>query len=343
MDIPNIGKLKKATILLFLLWLGMLHLHAQESAVTLTPAAGTVSEALKVDIESHLGEPVQFRFKNSSDDSWVDYTRALHLSALPGEERTFTLQVRSQNTVSDSIETFQYVIDRRMQKAPIIDIRQQDAGYLVDFSVDENQAQVKYWLSGFEQAEFKTWDTKTIAASQKSVVKAYSVDEAGNRSPMVTKKLPELLPCKSTSVIELPSPVSGTFVNAQWLVIPNAHCFEWVRYSLETENSRSNKIVYTEPVLIQKTGTFTLRVQAKPYYQKQLSEKKLEFTITEPQNSVLNLFSSTATETSGPVEDIHSFPLPTVEEGVELYYSLEDTPVSPNHAQLESPIQVKTS
>ncbi|MFO7731221.1 MAG: FN3 associated domain-containing protein [Spirochaetia bacterium] len=309
--------------------------------MTLSPAPGAYSDAVYVSIESNSDKPVQYRFSGSSDDTWVDYSQALHLSALSGEERTFNLQVRSQNAGGDTVEDFQYIIDRRMPNAPEIDIHEEDAGYLVDYSVNENHTQVKYWISSFDRLEFKTWDTKMVAAPPKSVVKAYSVDEAGNRSRVITKNLPERLPCTSSSEIELPSPVSGTFVNAQWLVIPNAHCFEWVRYSLETENSRGDEVAYTAPVLIRATGTHTLRVQAKPYYQEQVYEKKLEFTIAEPQDSFINAFSAAATKESGPVGDIRSFPSPASIEGVELYYSLEDRPVSPNHPQLESPIPVK--
>jgi len=341
MNIPNIGKLQKLPVLFFLLLLGMVQLYAQENAVTLTPSPGAYSEAVYVHIESDVDTPVRYRFSSSSDDTWVDYTQALRLSALSGEERSFNLQVRVQNTDTDTVESFQYVIDRRMPKEPKIEIRQQDKGYLVGFSINENQDQVKYWLSSFEKPEFKTWGTEMVEAPQESVVKAYSVDQVGNQSRVVTKKLPELLPCRSSSEIELPSPVSGTFVNAQWLVISNAHCFEWVRYSLETDNSRSDEITYTAPVLIRSTGTITLKIQAKPYYQEQLFEKKLEFTISKPQTSVLNAFSATATKTSGPVSEIRSFPLPVAEEEVELYYSLEDTPVTPNHPQLESPIPVR--
>ncbi|MDZ7793306.1 MAG: FN3 associated domain-containing protein [Spirochaetia bacterium] len=343
MNIPNMDKSQKIAVLFFLLLLGMVHLYAQENTVTPTPSPGAFSEALYVHIESNLDKPVQYRFSKSSDDTWVDYTQALRLSALSGEERTFTLQVRVQNTGTDTVESFQYVIDRRMPNEPEIEIRRQDAGYFVNFSIDENQAQVKYWLSSFEQPEFKAWNRKMLAAPQKSVVKAYSVDEAGNRSRVVTKKLPELHPCRSSSEIDIPSPVAGTFVNAQWLIIPNANCFEWIRYSLETETSRSDETAYTAPVLIRTIGTITLRVQAKPYYQEQLSEKKLEFTITKPKDSILNAFSASATKTSGPVEDLRSFPLPSAEKGVELYYSLEDTPVNPNHPQLVSPIPVKLS
>jgi len=318
MNIPNIGKLQKLPVLFFLLLLGMVQLYAQENAVTLTPSPGAYSEAVYVHIESDVDTPVRYRFSSSSDDTWVDYTQALRLSALSGEERSFNLQVRVQNTDTDTVESFQYVIDRRMPKEPKIEIRQQDKGYLVGFSINENQDQVKYWLSSFEKPEFKTWGTEMVEAPQESVVKAYSVDQVGNQSRVVTKKLPELLPCRSSSEIELPSPVSGTFVNAQWLVISNAHCFEWVRYSLETDNSRSDEITYTAPVLIRSTGTITLKIQAKPYYQEQLFEKKLEFTISKPQTSVLNAFSATATKTSGPVSEIRSFPLPVAEEEVEL-------------------------
>ncbi|MCF7913918.1 MAG: chitobiase/beta-hexosaminidase C-terminal domain-containing protein, partial [Spirochaetaceae bacterium] len=292
-------------------------------------------------IESNRDKPVQYRFSGSSDDTWLDYSRALHLSALSGEERTFTLQVRSQSAGADTVENFQYVIDRRMPDEPEIDARRQGAGYLIDFSVNETNTQVSYWVSSFETTEFKTWDRHMVTAPQKSVVKAYTVDGAGNRSRVVTKRLEELRPCASVSEIDLPSPVTGTFANAQWLVIPNAHCFEWVRYSLETESSRTQEAVYTAPVLIRSTGTINLKIQAKPYYQEQLSEKKVEFTVAEPQSSVMNAFSATSTNASGPVDDIRSFPFPAVQGEVELYYSLEDTPVSLNHPQLESQIPVK--
>jgi hypothetical protein len=342
MTIPKVKKMIKQIAFFVLCLINVGLLFAQQESISFSPVAGAFSKTTYVEISSDSEAKLMYRFAGSYDDTWMEYKHPLRLSALPGEERVFTLQVKIENKNGSKISSYRYTIDRLKPDAPEIEIAAENGTYFLQFSPQQNDTKIKYWLSSFDTKKFKTWNGESLQVEPGISIKAYSEDSAGNSSTVSGRTVRADTPCRmATPEIELLSPVKGTFANTQWLVVPNARCYEWIRYSVNGQEPRSNGASYDEPVLIQSTGRVQLRIQAKPYQSDRIQEKSIQYRVNEPENDLLMTFSPLGND--GIVYNLDYFPDPSPENGIELYYSLDDSAVSLNHSRLDSPVQVKTS
>jgi len=341
MRIPILHLLKKSLLLLLYVSIGIGSMYAQDGPVELSPAPGSYSGTTLIRIESNLETAVEYRFKGSTDTRWVKYKYPLRLTALPGEERLFNLQVRYQYQNEEKINSYRYSIDRKAPEAPIASINEKQGRSILELTSTESNSRIKYWISSFKNKNFKTWNNDKPVISDQEIVKAFSVDPAGNQSALVTKKIATDTSCEPQREITLASPVKGTFANRQLLVLPNAHCFEWVRYSFDDNEPKNSGINYEKPTLIDKTGTIQLWIQAKPYGDETLLEKRLQFSVRELQHPSLKAFS--AIEAGTGLEPKEKLPVPLVKEDIELYFSLNDTKVTRDHPSLEDALPVHTA
>ncbi len=343
MKIPNIQIVKRQFFLFIVLLfsLGSAYVYGQRAPLSLVPAAGEFSKTINVRIEHDTEEPPQYRFSGSSNENWVTYKYPLRLTALPGEERLFTIQVRYQEENGEKTNTYQYKIDKKAPLPPEIKVRTQNGQKVLNFTNNKSDSRIKYWFSSFEKNRFQIWNGETPQITSSEMVKAYCTDTAGNQSSIVTKKIYSDSPCKSPDKIMLASPVEGTFANPQWLAIPNSHCFEWIRYTTNGNSPQANGTSYKEPVLIDKTDVIQLRIQAKLYNSNKIMEKRLKYTVNEPQGPTFKALSVIEPETT--VKENGKLPVPLVDEGVKLYYSLNETPVSTSHPMLTEAVQLHSA
>lgn len=342
MTIPKISKKTKRSALFLVCMLTAGLLFAQTESISLSPPAGSFAKTTYVEISSDNNTEFMYRFAGSTDDTWIEYEHPLHLSALPGEERVFTLQVKTETENGTKISSFRYTIDTLKPVAPEIEIDNESGNYFVQFSSQQSDTKIKYYLSTFENKNFRTWNGESPRIAPGTIIKAYSEDSSGNISKISSRTVWGDTPCRMVQAeIELASPVKGTFANTQWLVIPNSHCYEWIRYSVNGEEPQRSGTAYNGPVLIQTTGRVQLKIQAKPQQSGEIQEKIIQYTVNEPENDFLSAFSPLGG--GGVVEELDYFPVPSPEKGIELYYSLEDSSVSLKHQRLDAPVQVKTS
>lgn len=342
MTIPNMSKKINRSALFLVCTLTAGVLFAQTDSITLSPAAGSFSKATYVEISSADDTEFMYRFAGSTDDTWIEYEHPLYLSALPGEERVFTLQVKTETENGTNVSSFRYIIDTLKPAAPEIEIGNESGNYFVLLSSQQSDTKINYWLSTFEKNNFRRWNGESPQIEPGTIIKAYSEDPSGNISEISSRTVWAYSPCRTLQPeIELVSPVKGTFANMQWLVISNSHCYEWIRYSVNGEEPQRNGPAYTEPALIQTTGHIQLKIQAKPQQSGEIQERVIQYTVNEPENDLLRAFSPL--EKGGIVEELDYFPVPAPEQGIELHYSLEDSSVSLKHPRLVAPVQVKTS
>ena len=339
MNIPKKQQLHKQIVLFIILFfsINVVNLYSQDSQLSFTPSPGEYSHTIHVQFEYDTKKPPQYRFAGSSNETWITYKYPLRLTALPGEERVFTIQVRYHENSGETIKNYNYKVDKKAPKPPEIEIINQEGQRAIDFVKKEDTTHIKYWISSFKKNHFQTSNGENPLISSSETIKAYATDTAGNQSEVVTKRIYSDSPCTSPRDIMLASPVEGTFANPQKLAIPNAHCFEWIRYSTNGSSPQTNGKSYEKPILINETGIIQLRIQAKLYNSTKVIEKRLKYTVNESQSPALKALS--VIEMDSTLTANRKLPVPLVEEGVQLFYSLNDNPVTTDHPSLIKPLQ----
>jgi hypothetical protein len=349
---------------LFLMVLPLL-LFAQDAKIgeiPLDPGPGIYSEDVVVSLHNGGEHRYQYRFVGSGSRNWIDYLIPLQLTAAPGEERLFQIQIRElpsgqgENGLSPFVQLddsmdygeYSYIIDRAAPPMPRIVLEGGNGKYEAVLTFGEqaggavglearNGNRIYYWISDFARDEYRPYTGGTLPLRGGSVLKTFTVDEAGNYSKILTKKIAAFPPCGEADAIELPSPVEGTFINPQRLVVANPECFEWVRYTVDGTDPVYRGAVYTEPLLIRMQGQVLLKVAAKKYHSDEVLSRTVRFFIEE--NPIPD-FSMTGGESLNSLE---SFPFPGKREGYRFFYTLEERSLTPRDRALTQEVEAGTT
>ncbi|MDY7028276.1 MAG: chitobiase/beta-hexosaminidase C-terminal domain-containing protein, partial [Spirochaetota bacterium] len=289
---------------------------------------------LLVVIKGTEAAAYQYRFSGSAEQTWIDYRVPLQLTALPGEEREFQLQVREKmGRNAGDPRTFSYVIDKLPPGPPGISFSGGKNGSALQFTTQGAGDTVQYWIDSFQRNEFRRWTGGSIPLAEGVVVKAYAVDRAGNHSAVVTRQTSAALQCTEVEAVDLRSPVEGNFQNKQMLVIANTECFEWVRYSTDGSNPEESGTRYEEPVLLDLRGEIRLRIAAGILLREEVLSAEVVYSVSESQPDQISI------ENGGAYNNLDRLPAPDVPDGYVLHYSLKEKEVSPRDTRLTEPVQ----
>lgn len=332
-----------SSLLLFCLF--SLHsLSAQSTAAAdpqwIQPAAGRYAEDIQLDIPSSGDAAYEYRFQSSVEDSWTRYRLPLRLTAAPGEERNFQLEVRKlqpAKTAEPEIETrqFSFTIDKKAPPPPSFTEREKAGRRYVNIETEES-SRIYYWMDTFDGFEFRKYSGGALPLGNAKLLKAYSVDQVGNASRVVTRSIAQQQNCEYPEEIELPSPVSGNFANPQWLVISNPDCFEWIRYTVDGSDAQYRGATYTSPVLLRMRGDVVLQIAAKSRFSDEIFRREVHYSLL--QNLPFEIDISHKSQGF----DLSFFPFPQNDaENLEYYYSLEDETVSRRHPPLEQRVEAE--
>ena len=149
----------------------------------LDPPPGTYAGTENVVITGPEGT-VRYWFEESLDKSPVSYLYPLELSAYSGEERVYTIAIEG-----DTGGPYVYRIDRKPPSAPAASVESGVYGQdlYVTLNYDRGDS-IFYSLSSDETLGYRPWRGEPIhmespeSGTAERVLKAYTVDSAGNRS-----------------------------------------------------------------------------------------------------------------------------------------------------------------
>lgn len=300
----------------------------------LEPTPGVYGDDLLVVIKGTEAAAYQYRFSGSAEQTWMDYRVPLQLTALPGEEREFQLQVREKmGRNAGDPRTFSYVIDKLPPGPPAISFSGGKNGSALQFSTQGAGDTVQYWIDSFQRNEFRRWTGGNIPLDEGVVVKAYAVDRAGNHSEVITGQTSSALQCTELEAVDLHSPVAGNFQNKQMLVIANQECFEWIRYTVDGSNPEESGARYEGPVLLDLRGEIRLRIAAGIMLREEVLTSEIDYSVSENPPDQISI------ENGGVYNDFDRLPVPDVPNGYVLHYSLKEKDVSLRDIRLTEPVQ----
>ncbi|MBN2050511.1 MAG: chitobiase/beta-hexosaminidase C-terminal domain-containing protein [Spirochaetales bacterium] len=246
----------------------------------LQPPPGKYAENQRVTFEGE--EAPLYRFLESSDKTFCRYTLPLQLTALPEEERVYTLEIQW----GDRLERVLYSIDRKAPEPPVPDLPEGVYQESISLSLSVPEDSVLYAsadsLPGVPFSQESLRLEQDRLEDKTYTVYAYSVDAAGNASAV--QDFTYTLRKSTSRTTELPiySPVEGEFRNKQ-IFACDPREYTWVRYSLDGRDPESFGLSYHQPVLLDKTGSIKLRIAALPIEGKDVITREISYSVFENQ------------------------------------------------------------
>ncbi len=287
----------KSRILLFFSLLCVLPCTAEESTGSTLkifhtdPPPASYGSNIYVSIEPAGSEgEIYFRFAASPQQHFVRYRSPLELSAVQGEERRYrlSLQLIKDGVIIDE-EEVSYTIDKRPPAVPELDpppgvyseeieIRFKNAGL----------SEINYKLDAQELRNFSSWSGYGIGLlcppghRKTYTVYAYASDQAGNTSRIVSGDyvINRIDYRQSEKKPQIYSPVPGNFANKQFCYIHNLSGFK-AYYSLNGEDPKQNGTRYTEPFLIDKTGSVSLSIDIYDKKDNAVESRTIEYSCSD--------------------------------------------------------------
>jgi len=281
-------------ILFFLLLFSLGSFIFGEGMVISSLPEGVYSSDQIVRLESSLQEgDLEYRFEESVKSTSLSYSLPLFLSALPGEEKTFTIHtyIRKNTAEAEEDKTFVYTIDKKPPRAP--EIYPGTGVYSSDTEVSfraDADSEIMYSINSPVGKDGRVYKGKPLLLGKSDEIKkeytiyAYSRDKAGNISPVIQSVIGFAdISQEQEESLKVISPVPGNFSNPQYLLIENLN-FEWIRYSLDGTDPSYSGMEYTGPVEIDKRGPVTVRISGKPADSKKIFTHKVSYTVTPVSN-----------------------------------------------------------
>ncbi|MEW5816653.1 MAG: chitobiase/beta-hexosaminidase C-terminal domain-containing protein, partial [Spirochaetota bacterium] len=236
-----------------------------------------------------------YSFEKEASKEQVEYIMPLQLTALQGEERSYSIHVeaRKKETLLETRDLL-FVIDKRPPVEP--DVSFPSGDYDSDIAVTFHKSvdgTLKYSLNGNIDESGRVWDGKPVTLAGDSTkpqeydLAAYEIDRAGNKSALrfwhyTIGKDKE----NGEPVLSVLSPVPGEFSNRQMLVIENRG-FDWVKYSIKGEDPELAGSLYKTPLEIDAYGSITLRVAAKVAGSDEIVKRTIAYSVS-PSSKIKN-------------------------------------------------------
>ena len=315
-----------------------------QSVITVSVPAGSYSEDQRIALRAAGNEDIFYSFAESRNPRFVKYLFPFTLSAIEGEERSYTLRVeaRIQGETAKKKE-FSYLIDKKPPPVPEISIPEGTYGNPISVSIVPNETRgglaghsTFFCVNGNidENAELWSGTPVNLPAVEDGVVthtiKAYTADLAGNLSDLkvwtYTIDTSETLPMDRLQIL---SPVPGVYANRQYLVI-RATGYEWLRYTLGGEDPAEFGSEYDAPFLLNIDGTIRVRVAGKLISTGEVRTAEIEFTVNDTRPDLNRLDSGVYDE---PL-------LVQLESNDPIYYSLDDTSAARKALTYQTPFKI---
>jgi len=236
-------------------------LGAQDVGFVADPPSGTYAGETVLHL-SASGSPVRYAFRTTSGGwgPWIPYREPILLSAVAGEERSYSILV----TAGTERRELRYRIDRRPPSLPVPDPLPGRLFRRVELSFHPAASQRVIWaMEGPSAPQGGVWDGKPIPLGHDGeletvILRAYATDEAGNHGAIGEYRYDmDLRP----AILDLQSPVTGTFANAQPLYVSFRNV-TWIRYSLDGSDPAVSGIPYRGPTQIAPADRTTVKVAA---------------------------------------------------------------------------------
>ncbi len=232
-----------------------------------SPPPGAYRTDQAVEFSTDSRGTLEYRFAGTGHSDFVPYEQSLTLTALDGEERSFTVNVtlKTDGAVTQRA-TLSYIIDKRAPPVPVPSIAPgtYDHDISLIFPLQEG-ATIHAWVDGGKEQKW-TGNPLLLSAGtsgeREHTVYAYSVDSAGNSSVLGEYRYLVSSPKPASPDFQIISPVAGKWANRQLLYIRSSGYTD-IRYTVDGSNP-GNGTPYTGPVLIPGTGHVVLRVSATP-------------------------------------------------------------------------------
>jgi len=291
---------------------------------------------------------IEYKFR--SNNYFIPWKAPLELSAVEGQEITYTIEVR--NIVRDEVQQskiYTYTIDKKSPTAPNIQPKEgfYNSSVNLRFSLKNSSNSVSQQgnairfaitgLAGYEKEQ--KWDGKDILLKQDEYVAdynilAYSVDNAGNKSRIVKSniKISGKENIENKYYLDVKSPVKGNFANRQLLFIESSN-MDWIRYTLDGSDPVNNGMDYSKPEILDVHGDVILKIAAKKIDKEDIIRKTVSFRIVKSSASFSQL-ESKVTDKSLTLnfDDIM---------GNKIYYSFSDDIKKENFLPLKDNITIK--
>ena len=216
---------------------------------------------------------IYYSFGDNSNDTETPYQGGLLLSALPGEEREYRLNLKIDGT----LYSYKYIIDKRPPEAPVSDYISDESGSGYVFETEKN-AEIFYGYGDYKSDTVYKWSGEKVKIPGNDFIYFYAQDEAGNRSKSKLLLPEEQNAAEGRIELNIKSPVEGVYSNTQLLYLEKKN-FEWIKYSLNNEDPEVSGSFYKMPVEIRRYGTVTLKIAAKPLNSDRIIRKEITYRV----------------------------------------------------------------
>ncbi len=283
----------------------------ETDGIHLDPAPGSYSRDITVSLKGP--DSLRYRFLESRDDAFCPYILPFDLTALPGEERVYTLLIKS----SGGEKKVSFTIDKKCPEAPLADVS--PGTYNHDITVSFSSPDGEPVYASVDSLPTGPLPKGGVRLEQDRLedrsytVFAYTKDPAGNTSPLTSFTYTIRKSYRTESSLNIYSPSAGTFSNPQLLTC-DISGFEWIRYTLDDKDPAEMGIEYVAPVLIDPSGSVRVRIAAKPAGSDEIIRKEVRYTVldNEPLKDI-------------PPQGLYAEALTVPPQGGDFFYTLDDS------------------
>lgn len=257
----SVMKLSRPAIAALLVLLP-LSLYAQNT-LSVVPAPGSYSSDQLLSIVA----PEDTRLAIVINGSRIhDATTPILLSAEPGEEQTYRVQIEmhplAPRATSTQSQLFEWIIDKKKPVPPSFLLEREDIGVRVRMASDEPVSLQYLMYQPFYQAvsRGRTATDEPVFLPDGGILCAYAVDRAGNVSEPSSVTAETGIYGEPPVAVE--NPVPGTWANRQTLVLDAVPGLD-IRYTTDGTDPVHGGIRYTGPVFVDQDGPVTIRISAR--------------------------------------------------------------------------------
>jgi hypothetical protein len=278
----------------------------------------------------------------------VPYRVPLELSAIPGEERKYTIKIKTTfNGLTVSEKTVIYDIDKRVPLSPAFSLEPGHyiATQYLSFDTDPDNVVFYKLRNGRTTSEdFEIWNGISLILPESPgkpinyQIEAYSVDEAGNQSRISTGNytIGSAGTMQNESGFSIISPVPGVFANPQPVIIESSNVFQ-IRCTID--GSEKTEVIYSGPFTPVSTGTVILSVTAEVIDSetgnRSTISREVAYEIIDVP--ILSEIAATFPKSGTYTNSLVITPYPGE---AELSYTFEERPVSEFDLGLESSLNI---
>lgn len=281
---------------------------------------GVYNHDITVRLYSSNQGTLYYTFENSRDKTLIPYMFPIHLTAMTGERRTFSITVFLLNIKGKQVtDTVSYTIDKTIPLSPEVNLAPGIYNHNIRITFNKSNAEIFYTTSENSLLKFQRWEGLPIPINQSTitrnfVLRAFAVSSSGNKSKEIIKRYTLLPRPPIPHEIPILSPVDGIFLNNQLLYI-NVDGFKWIRYSLGNSDPAKYGTTYRYPVLFKAKGEYFLHLAGLPLHSTKIIKKTIHFFIRRGELHPNTLESGVYTD-----------PLLIKLKGSELLYQFSDQP-----------------